>query len=295
MKRLAADEPRTTLALGALLGLAHPRRDSRVLTVGPGARSLCPVVRAELGLWAAYPVLADPDDAAALGAAITRSSASTVVGPTADVSPLEPYLTRATSAQSLPRLVVPWQPVDWEAPTTATRFATPLDLPALYDLYDGYEVRFGRTRRGQRAALREAVRQFAVIVLDGDAGRLDGAVIASTRTPRFVEWSQLTVRPDARGQGHSWKLMARAIAFNLACGIGVIAVMGPGNPMTLPDLGSMDEIRVVQLAPPARVPGERLARRAWFRLDRARHRRPLFLADAERRLAQGSAEGDQPE
>jgi GNAT superfamily N-acetyltransferase len=295
MHRLAGDEPRTTLALGALLAARHAWRDVRLLTAGRGARSLCPVVRAEAGLWAAYPVLGDVDDAAVLGAAINRSAASTVVGPTPDVVPLQPHLGRVTSVQSLPRLVVPWQPVEWEAPSAGTRFATALDLDALYELYEGYEVRFGRTRRGQQAAIREAVRHFAVIVLDGDGGRLDGAVMASTRTPRFIEWSQLTVRPEARGHGCSWKLMARAIAFNLACGIGVIAIMGPANPMTLPDLGTVDEITVMQLAPPGRIPGERLVRRAWFRLDRARHRRPLLLADAGRRPTESSAVRDQPE
>jgi hypothetical protein len=295
LRRLAAGEPRTTLALGALLGNDR-QRDAKIVTVGPGERSVCAIVRAEAGVWSAFPVLGDAADATLVAEVIARSSALAVAGARADVEPLLPLLRRAVSVQSLRRIVVPWGPIDWPAPGPATRVATALDLEALYELYEGFELTFGRTRRGQRAAIREAVHVAAVVVLDGDRGGLDGAVIATTRTPKFVEWSQLTVRPSARGRGASWELMARAIGVTLASGLGVVAVMGPGNPMTLPELGTVDEVTVVQLDLPARVPGERFVRRMWFGLDRARHRRPLKVVDAGRRPARGP-DGDrgQPE
>jgi hypothetical protein len=241
-------------------------------------------------------VLGHSDDAAAMATMINRSPALAVAGASPDVEPLIARLGRRTSIQHLRRIVVPWGPIDWPAPGPATRVATALDLDPLYRLYEGFELTFGRTRRGQRAAIRQAVRSAGAVVLDGPGGELDGAVIGTTRTPQFVEWSQLTVRPSARGRGASWELMARAIAVTLASGLGVVAVIGPGNPMTLPDLGTVDEVTVVHLALPARVPGERLARELWFGLDRARHRRPLRLIDAGRRPARGpGADLVQPE
>jgi GNAT superfamily N-acetyltransferase len=273
LRRLAAEEPRTTLALGALLSAARPRREIRVLGVGPGGRTVCPLLRAELGVWVAYPFLAAEDDAESLAARLSRVPVVSIAGGADDTRPLLPHLARVTRVGTMRRLVVPWQPVEWEPPTAATRFATALDLEALYELYAGYELPFARTTRGMRGLIRDAVRTFSTIVIDGD-GRLEGAVIAASRTPKFIEWSHLTVRPEARGKGYSWQLMARAIALNLASGLGVVAVAGSGNQMTFPEeLGTVDDVTVVDVKPPQRVPGEDLLRRAWFRLDRSRPRR----------------------
>jgi GNAT superfamily N-acetyltransferase len=273
LRRLAADEPRTTLALGAVLAVRHPSRDARVLTSGPDHRSLCPLVRAEVGTWVAYPYLASVGDAAPLAAALNRAPVVAIAGASPDVAPLLPYLARVVRTGTMRRISVPWQPVDWEAPSERTRVATALDLPALYDLYTGYELPFARTTRGMRALLRDAVRSFSTIVLDGD-GRLDGAVIAASRTPKFIEWSYLTVRPEARGRGYAWQLMARAIALNVASGLGLVSVAGSGNLMTFPEgLGTVDEVTLVDVKPPQRVPGEELLRRAWSKLDRSRPRR----------------------
>jgi GNAT superfamily N-acetyltransferase len=273
LRRLAAGEPRTTLALGALLGVRRPRHDARVLTAGPADRTLCPFVRAELGVWIAYPLLDDADDAVPLAAALDRSAVMSLVGSPADVEPLAPHLARAMRMATNRRIAVPIVPPDWEAPTALTRLATRLDLEALYDLYTGYELPFVRTTRGMRAFLRRAVDDGATIVIDGDA-RLDGAMIAASRTPRYQQWSYLTVRPEARGQGYSWRLVARAAALNRAAGLGFLAVAGHGNPMSFPQgIGRIDDVAVLQLGPPRRVPGEDLVRRAWFKLDRSRPRR----------------------
>jgi GNAT superfamily N-acetyltransferase len=279
LRRLAADEPRTTLALGALLGSPHPRREFRVLTTGPEERTLCPLVRAELGVWVAYPLLGAEVDAEPLAAALNRAPVVSIAGGSPDIEPLVPHLARVVQFSTMRRISVPWQPVAWEPPTAATRIATRLDLDALYDLYTGFELPFARTTRGMRALLHDAVRSFSTIVLDGD-GRLDGAVIAASRTPKFIEWSHLTVRPEARGQGHAWQLMARAIALNLASGLGLVAVAGSGNQMTFPEgLGSVDEVTVVHVKAPQRLPGEDLLRRAWFKLDRSRPRRRFPAAE----------------
>jgi GNAT superfamily N-acetyltransferase len=273
LARLAADEPRTTLALGALLAARRPQHEIRVLTAGPAGRTLCPLVRAEFGVWVAYPLLASEDDAEGLAAALNRAPVVSIAGGPRDVEPLLPRLPRVLRVGTMRRISVPWQPVEWEPPGAATRMATALDLEALYDLYTGYELPFARTTRAMRALLREAVRSFSTIVLDGDS-RLDGAVIAASKTPRFIEWSHLTVRPEARGKGYAWQLMARAIALNLASGLGLVAVAGSGNQMTFPEgLGTVDEMTVVDLRPPQRVPGEEVLRRAWYRVDRSRPRR----------------------
>jgi GNAT superfamily N-acetyltransferase len=273
LRRLAADEPRSTLALGALLAVRRPRRETRLLTAGPDDRTLCPLVRAEVGTWVAYPFLAAEGDGEPLAAALARAPVVSIVGASADIHPLVPHLARVTRTSAMRRISVPWQPVDWEAPSEKTRLATGLDLEALYDLYTGYELPFARTTRGMRALLRDAVRSASTIVLDGD-DRLDGAVIAASRTPKFIEWSHLTVRPEARGRGYAWQLMARAIALNVASGLGLVSVAGRGNQMTFPDgLGTVDEVTVVDVKPPQRLPGEDLLRRAWFKLDRSRPRR----------------------
>jgi GNAT superfamily N-acetyltransferase len=272
-RRLAALEPRSSLALGALLDVQRPWWECRLLAVGPGDRSLCPVVRVEAGLWVAYPVLGHAADAAALAQRIDRSPALAVQGPTTEVEPLVPHLRRVTDQRTLRRIVVP-MPIEWEPPSPGTRLATALDLDALFTLYDGYEVPFGRTRRAMVRLLRHAVDRSWVIVVDGDSG-LDAAMVAVSRTPRFVEWAALTVRPAARGQRLSWALVARAAALNNASGLGFVAIMGPRNPMTLPEgLGTVDAISEVDLWLPDRIPGERRLRRLWFRFDRTRQRRP---------------------
>jgi hypothetical protein len=274
IRRLTDDEPRASLALGALLRVTRPWADLRLLAAGPEARSLCPVVRDEPGVWLAYPVLGHPDDAAQLGRAIDRSPALAVQGVAADVEPLVPHLRRVIDQHTLRRIVVP-TPIDWEPPSAATRLANALDIEALADLYEGFEVPFGRTRRAMVRFLRHAVERSWVVVAGGGTGGLDAAIVAVSRTPRFIEWSALTVRPAARGQRLSWALVSRAVALNNATGLGFVAIMGPRNPMTLPDgFGTIDAITEVDLWLPDRFRGERRLRRLWLRLDRTRRRRP---------------------
>jgi hypothetical protein len=74
--------------------------------------------------------------------------------------------------------------------------------------------------------------------------------------------------------------MARAIALNLASGLGLVAVAGSGNPMTFPEeLGTVDELILADVKPPQRVPGEDVLRRAWFKLDRSRPRRRFLPSE----------------
>jgi hypothetical protein len=272
--RFSDSEPRSSLALGGLLRVTRPWLECRLLAAGPEDRSLCPVVRDEPGVWLAYPVLGHPADAAALGRAIDRSPALAVQGVAADVGPLLPHLRRVIDQRTLRRIVVP-TPIDWEPPSAVTRVATALDIEALCELYDGYEVPFGRTRRAMARFLRHAVERSWVIVAGGGPGGLDAAIVAVSRTPRFIEWSALTVRPAARGRRLSWALVSRAVAVNNATGLGFVAIMGPRNPMTLPDgFGAIDTITEVDLWLPDRFRGERRLRRAWLKVDRTRQRRP---------------------
>jgi len=274
VERLATEEPRSSLALGALLHTRRPWLETRLLAAGPGDRSWCPVVRTEPGVWLAYPLLRHRDDAADLGRAIDRSPALAVQGASSDVEPLVPYLRRVIEIRSLQRITVP-TPIDWEPPSAATRMASVLDLAALDDLYDGYEVPFGRTRRAMARMVREAVEEARVIVVDGTTGGLDAAMVAVTRTPRWIEWSSLTVRPAARGKRLSWALVTRAVAVSNATGLGFVAIVGPRNPMRLPEgFGVIDTVSEVDLWLPDRVRGERRLRRLWFRIDKTRRRRP---------------------
>ena len=274
VQRLAADEPRTSQALGAILAVRRRPLELRLLTAGPGWRSACVVVRQETNVWTAHPRLADPGDGPELAHAIARSPALAVEGARADVEPLLEHLGRVAASRTLSRIVVPG-PVPWPAPGDATRAATRVDLTALFELYEGYELPFGRTARSLRRGLRRAVAADAVVVLDGDDGRLDGAFIAVGRTPRYVEWSLLTVRPSARGRRGSWALVARAVAVGNAANRGFIAVLGPENRMTLPThVGAIDEVIEVDLWLPNRVRGERRLRRLWIdRMARTRPRR----------------------
>jgi hypothetical protein len=274
VRRLTPNEPRSSLALGALLRVTRPRIECRLLSAGPDARSLCPVVRAEPGVWLAYPVLGHHDDAAELGHAIDRSPALAVQGGAGDVEPLVPHLRRVVETRTLRRIVVP-TPIQWEPPSPATRLASALDLDALRDLYDGYEVPFGRTRRAMERFLRDAVERSWIVVADADEAGLDAAIIAVMRTPRIVEWSALTVRPSARGRRLSWALVSRCVALTNATALDFVAIMGPRNPMTLPDgFGAIDAVTEVDLWLPDRVRGERRLRRLWMEVDRTRRRRP---------------------
>jgi hypothetical protein len=279
LRRLAADEPRTTPALGALLALRHPALESRVLVAGPDDRSMCPVVRQETGVWVGYPILANPADARELGRTIDRSPATSLWGDELDVEPLLPFVGRVDRIGRTRRFTAPAVPTDWPPPADVTRVATALDLEALDDLYDGFELPFGRTERGLHRSLRDAVRRQGVVVIDGPAG-LDGALIAVSMAPRYVEWSQLTVRPRARGQGASWALVARAAALNRATGRGFVASIASSNPMTIPEhLGTIGVLLSVRLHYPNRVRGERRLRNLWLTVSPTRHRRPARTGD----------------
>ena len=120
--------------------------------------------------------------------------------------------------------------------------------------------------------LREAIEtRWVVVAGPPTARRRHGG-----RDPhaRFVEWSALTVRPSARGRRLSWALMSRAVTLNNATGLGFVAIMGPRNPMTLPDwFGTIDTITEVDLWLPDRVPAS-AGSAPVVRLDRTRQRRP---------------------
>ena len=134
---------------------------------------------------------------------------------------------------------------------------------------------FGRTGRALERFLRDAVEHSWIVVADADRAGLDAAIIAVTRTPGFVEWSALTVRPSARGRRLSWALVSRCVALTNATGLGFVAIMGPRNPMTLPDgFGAIDAVTEVDLWLPDRVRGERRLRRLWMEVDQTRRRRP---------------------
>ena len=105
--------------------------EARIITVGRADRSICAVVRAEAGVWSAFPVLGHDDDTAALAAAIDRSPALAVAGAIGGRRAPDPVVGPADVREALRRIVVPWGPIDWPAPGPMARVATALDLEPL--------------------------------------------------------------------------------------------------------------------------------------------------------------------
>lgn len=274
VRRLApfrAHEPLSSFGLAA--GLRDPRPSRvRVTTVGPRGRSMCAVVRSPQGHWLAYPVLVHPSDAPELARAIDRSAAVEVQGMAENLRPLVPHLTRAGEMSILESRIMPFQDLDgFGEPDDTTRMATAFDLPALHDLFRGYELDLSRSMTGLRRVLSDAVeRSWVVVSLDDD--EIVGAMVMAGVTPRYGVWDHLSVAPHARQQGRSWSMAIRAWALHRAFGLGVIGVLADTNPMktppVMPEEFSTDDHMTVLMSLPNRVPGERRVRRGVWRVRR---------------------------
>lgn len=271
LERLAADEPRSTPALAAALDVVPPWR-ARLVDVGPS--SWCAFVHPRGGGRLAFPRLCDPSDAAAMAACIDRSSAVAVDGSARDVGPLLEHLERPYEAHRFRRMVVPASDeYEWAPPDPATRMATVLDLDALVELFEDYEIVFGRTPRDRRRQLADSIRRLRVIVATGTGGDVVAAMVALGVTPGYIVWSHGRVHPDARGTGRSWALVSRAAAIYRATGLGAISTLSDSNPMTLPEgVGTIDEQLSLNLSLPDRFPGEREVRRSLWRARRSLQR-----------------------
>ena len=281
-------EPRSTPGLCAALSQPTTRTWRCVGASGgrPGAPRSTVVLAADpAGVWVAYPVLAHPDDAAAIARVIDRSPALGIDGHPDDVEPVVVHCTRAGPVHRFRRVVIPANDLEWPPPDERTRLATMLDLPALEALFADYEVGFGRTSSARRRHLVDSIRRGSAIVGHrvhpcAPGGEIEGAAVSEGRTPGYEVWSHLRVAPAARRSGLAWDLGARGLFMLKAAGLGFTATVSDENPMPIPpELGWVEVQCSVDLSLPDRVPGERAVRRQLLRaeqvIDRARNaRRP---------------------
>lgn len=261
-------EPRSTPGLCAALTAPTPR-DWRGESFGPDGRSLCTWARGHDRAWIAYPLLGSPEDAPELAAAIDRSTAIGVDGSPGDVEPLIPYLRRAGELHRFRNVVAaPGQEFTPPTPDPRTRLATRLDLPALYELFDGYEVAFARHRRARHRALTAAVERMGAIVIDGP-GRLDAAAVSEGFTPNYLVWSHLRVHPDARERGLQSAIRTRMLGLLAVNGLGVMVTLSDSNRVTVPeDVAGVEVLCALNMSLPDRLPGEAWVRRQAWRVGR---------------------------
>ena len=172
----------------------------------------------------------------------------------------------SSTSATLRRIVVP-TPIDWEPPSPATRLARRArPRRAVRPLRRATRCPFGRTRRAMRRFLREAVETQ----LGRRGRRRPGA--ARRRHRRRVPHAAVrrvvgAHRPavGARAPPVVGPRVARRRAEQRHRALGFVAIMGPRNPMTLPDgFGTIDTVTEVDLWLPDRVRGERRLRRLWL-------------------------------
>ena len=265
LAQLAELEPRSTLALASWFNTDSPRR-ARILRVGA---SCCVLVRSEFMSWLGYPLLLDQRDAPELAHRIDRSPAIGLDGHPDDVEPLLAHMTRVGEVDRFRRMVVPAEECGWDASDPSTRIATALDLDELDLLFEDYEVRFVNSAGARRHRLSLAVSRHAVVVHDGPDG-IDAAGLTGGLTPGYLVLDQLRVATHARGQGLSWKVVARIVETAQAYGVGLLGSIVHDNPMTMPeDQGWMEQQLSVNLRLNDRLPGERRFRREALRVRRS--------------------------
>ena len=146
-----------------LLGILHwyGIAGSRARFTGAFANGRLAAVLAEgreVHCWYASPAAVEPAAAAALGSVLAASRVAVVLGP----APLVEALTGPLPAERRRRtasmvLAVSHEGMREGRPAHAVRRATPADLPALVDLYEGYEFDGYPTRRHVRRALEEQI------------------------------------------------------------------------------------------------------------------------------------------
>ncbi|MCZ7629259.1 MAG: GNAT family N-acetyltransferase [Microthrixaceae bacterium] len=228
---LVGREPRSTLALAAVLSADDPR-DVKAVCAG---RSSCVLARSSPTIWRGYPNLVDPAERPALAQAVERVSAVSLDGHPDDVEPLLAHMERIGEVARFPSIVSPADECRWDPSDPSTRVATPLDVGALDELYADYEIRFITGTRARRKYIQRCVTGHGAVVHDGPDG-IDGAALTAGLTPQYLLLEHVRVAPGARGRGISWALVARVVEIALAYGVGVrVGSVSRENPMSLPD------------------------------------------------------------
>lgn len=219
-------------------------------------------------VWVGYPNLLDPGDAPSLAAAIEATPVIGLDGHPEDMDPLLAHMTRVGEVDRFARMVAPAEQCGWSSSGPETRMATPLDLHALEELFDDYEVLFVTGRRSRTRHLMECISNHGAIVHVGDRG-IDGALLTGGLTPGYLVFDHLRVAPQSRGRGISWALVSRVVEIAQAYGVGLLGSIVRENPMSLPeDQGWMETQVSANLGLLDRLPMERRARRLALKASR---------------------------
>lgn len=288
-------EPATTRAVADLERWRNPGHLEMHIAELDG-RPVGAVVIAERcrGRRYATPVVLDPVAAPALASIVDRSAAWDLGGGSTHVEPLVPHLARARP----PIQSAFWStrvPLGLAELDPRCREAGPQDLPALVELYSGYEMDWIPTGPRLRAFLKATLEHRPVLVAEDD-GRIVAALRCESRSRTHDIWAGLTVLPSHRRQGLAYALihgggLVSAAADRVLC--GVLAMTNPiatdvTKIPTAPQWLDTVKLRwtVAHLQSPRRFPGHRRLRRAYERFEgRLERRAPVApnLDDRARR------------
>lgn len=273
-------EPRTTNALSEVLLHGLDRRHVRASIVDDGATVLAVVVvtRAALDLWLAWSLLLDDRAAADAAHLVDISPAIALNGVDVDVVPLLPHLTRVDFHRVLPWYVSRHPHDVLIAPSEHARLATLDDLDALVDLYRHYEYGFESTVDQLRATLRDSLRHRSIVVAEID-GKLAGGIVVTAETTTFQFWDSLTVLPEHRRSGLTWRIGAYAQDLANARGLSGCASAAASNPITVEIALQQDYWITVSLHPLARFRGHNRLRRMWISRRGRQFREPELARD----------------
>ena len=263
-------------------GVAGPR--SRFTGAFLGDRLVGVLAEArEVHCWYASIAGRDAAVARAFAAFLAAPRVEVLLGPEALVEAvlrdLPPTRVRRTTRMILS---VSWDGMPMPAHATPVRRATPSDLLALVDLYEGYEFDGYPTRRHLHRALEERIEDAAVYVID-----VDGCPVAARRidawSPEVALFGGLTVHPDYRGRGLGRDVRLGSGADLVARGVPHCTLRDRANPYMIDyELRDHAPWMVANLAMPAPAAWVDVVQRMRARIspwDRpCRRRRPGFAA-----------------
>jgi len=239
------------------------RREARAWLAESGGDVVGAVVSIRLCFdrWFAGALVLDEVAAAPLARVIDRSNARQVMGLRAHVESVLPHLRRLHRVLLLKAgSIAPGVPAP-EAPDPRGRVATNEDLPALLELYRGYELDVFPTTRSLQRYLEPRVARGDVVVVEVE-GRIVGADRVEFHSDAYWFWGGLTVLPERRGEKLAWGLMEWAWRQTSLAGGGFVWCQAETNPMPLHQL--LDEHPSYDSSKDEWVDA-RLTPRKWFR------------------------------
>jgi len=241
-------------------GLGRDMRGWVVETPAGALAGLVLLERLDVDRWVARPLLADPAAGAVAAARIAQSPAWAVLGTAPHVDPVVEHLDRVSRVQRRPFTAVD-DPIRLGPPDPRSRLASPADLPALVDLYEGYDTELWPTRTRVRRFLADTLEStFVVVAAEGRS--LLGAYLCDARSRATLLWTGLVVVPEARHRGVRRALVDQALALTAACNLAYAAV-DPAADVDEPPTGvpsGVETFVTAHLRPRSRFPGHRALR-----------------------------------